>query len=171
MLIYIVSSVMLLSLVCWVAERLYRVTLPKSQFGFKGKLVYLDDNKHPLLLNHRYKVQSKPDFIFRTGLRKYTLVEYKSRKKGCYDSDRKQMYASTLSARSSGFNVTRGVLATKEHLYNVDLSHSNRRLFRMIRDEVNAIALARRGKIAPPHITNRCRKTQCRMLSHCESSK
>ncbi|WP_105903702.1 PD-(D/E)XK nuclease family protein [Vibrio gangliei] len=154
----LVSSLLLTALTaCWWAlNKIYKLTLPMTQFGFRGKLVYIDDNKHPVLLSHKYKLSSKPDFIFKTSLFRHTLVEHKSRYKGHYPSDDKQMYASAITAREQGYPVSSGYLVTKSELYPVKLSYSSATLYRKIKNEVAYINMIRQGK-----------KPKCRKSAKC----
>ncbi|MBD1577118.1 Dna2/Cas4 domain-containing protein [Vibrio sp. S11_S32] len=139
-----------------------------TQFGFKGRLVYVDDNKHPVLLCHKFKLKSKPDFIFETSSTSFTEVEYKSRAKGFYKSDVQQMIATAICARANGYNVTKGILATKERNYPLDLNKSTEKLYKMISKDIDNIKVVRLGRM--PEKTTEAKK--CKSCGHrntCES--
>ncbi len=150
-------------------DKLYCLTLPTTKFGFKGKLAYIDDGTAKVLISHKYKLKAKPDYIFRTSLFTYTLVEFKSRYKGCYDSDVKQIYASTICARAMKYNVQKALLVTSGHQYPVKVSMSNAGLFRRIRREVKIISAIRNGCVPKVKRGDNClkctRAEKCRVQS------
>ncbi|GIC77600.1 hypothetical protein [Moritella sp. F3] len=85
---------------------------PATPFGFKGKLVYSDENINAKIFrSSKYLVQAKPDFIYETAYQKFTLVEYKERNAKVYLSDEIQMLTSVIAVRDS-FNITHGYVVT-----------------------------------------------------------
>lgn len=88
------------------------ITYPTTRFGFKGKLVYVDDSPTvKAFVNHRYELAAKPDFLFKVGFNKYVTVEYKSRKGKIKESDIAQLHATALAVRSQK-NVIGGYIVT-----------------------------------------------------------
>lgn len=105
--------------------------LPKTQFGFRGKLVYVDDSPSTrVLVTHRYQIGAKPDFVFKTGWKRYADVEYKSRKAPVKHSDICQAYASVLAARSR-WNVTDAYIVTGVETRHLECG-SSRAIYRKI---------------------------------------
>jgi len=85
---------------------------PVTPFGFKGKLVYSDENINAKIFrSSKYLVQAKPDFIYETAYQRYTLIEYKERNGKVYLSDEIQMLTSVLAVRNS-FNITHAYVVT-----------------------------------------------------------
>ena len=85
---------------------------PVTPFGFKGKLVYSDENINAKIFrSSKYLVQAKPDFIYETAYQRYTLIEYKERNGKVYFSDEIQMLTSVLAVRDS-FNITHAYVVT-----------------------------------------------------------
>lgn len=153
---FMMVSLIVVFIVFYIVNYLYKLTLPMTNFGFRGKLVYIDDNKHPVLLSHKYQLSSKPDFIFKTSLFRCTLVEHKSRYKGHYSSDDKQMYASAISARECGYPVNAGFLVTKSDIHPVRLSQSSASLYRKVKKGIAYISMIRRGEKPKIKKSNKC---------------
>lgn len=113
---------------------------PRTRFGFKGKIVYIDTKQNnKALVSKEYDLLAKPDFIFQEPNGGCVLVEYKSRSSGIYDSDLKQVYASAICARENGFKIVRAIIATKTKNYDVDLKSSNKQLYSLVNSEVEFI--------------------------------
>ena len=109
----------------------------KSQsdhFGFRGKLVYVDDGKAKIFLNHKYRICAKPDFIFRKfGLiPSYVLVERKSGYREPTESDIAQIKASVITARSRYPRLNHAVLSTKKGVFPIPVNKSSAKLMRDI---------------------------------------
>lgn len=105
--------------------------LPMTRFGFRGRVVYVDDGPSAkVLVTHRYQIGAKPDFVFKTGWKRYAAVEYKSRKAPVKYSDICQVYASVLAARSR-WNVTDAYIVTGAESRHLECG-SSRAIYRKI---------------------------------------
>lgn len=151
-----------------VADVLYQTTLPETKFGFRGKLVYSDDSpKAKVFVNHRYQLSAKPDFVFRTGLFEYTMVEYKSREGRVKSSDIIQVKASIIAVRSK-YNITNVYIVTGQRIQQVK-ALSN---FRLYRDIKKLHKLAKRVKFLnkkPNRLENSDKCNRCGYREHCLS--
>jgi CRISPR/Cas system-associated exonuclease Cas4 (RecB family) len=115
-----------------IADRIYQSSLPETKFGFRGKLIYSDDSPNAeVFVNHRYELSAKPDFIFRIGLFKYAIVEFKSRVGQVKQSDTIQVIASIIAARSK-FNITEAYIVTGRQTKIIEAS-SSARLYRELK--------------------------------------
>lgn len=119
----------------WILRRLHNAIIryPNTQFGFRGKLVYTDDNPQAkVFVSHRYELSAKPDFIFKTGLNEYVVVEYKSRKSSFRQSDLNQLKATVLACRSQ-YRIVAGYVVTGSTTKHITFGSSHR-LYREIKD-------------------------------------
>lgn len=161
-------TILLLKVVMSIVDKIYRSTLPKTQFGFRGKLVYSDDSpKAKVFVNHRYQLSAKPDFIFRTGLFTYTLVEYKSRSGYMKVSDIIQVKASIIAARSK-FNITKSLVITGKSTKEIEAA-SNRSLYRDIKTLHKTAKRIKHFNKKPRRLENSDNCNNCGYREHCLS--
>ncbi|MFC5079510.1 hypothetical protein VTH8203_01497 [Vibrio thalassae] len=115
-------------------DKLYLIVrpLPETQFGFKGHLVYCDDKPNSkCFVNHRYQLSAKPDFIYRTGRRSYTVVEYKSRNAPVKESDINQLIAAVVAARPT-YPITNAFVVTKKQSKQIPIYNSTHANYKRI---------------------------------------
>ena len=141
------------------------VTYPKTQFGFSGKLVYVDDSpSSKVFVSRKYQIASKPDFIYQIGFNKYALVEYKSRQGGVRTSDEQQAFAAVITARSE-FNIVKMYIITKGESKEYTCG-STASLYRKIKkNHKRARELKNLRKKAKPVKKDKCRN--CGYNHHC----
>ncbi|EKO3611970.1 Dna2/Cas4 domain-containing protein [Vibrio metschnikovii] len=141
------------------------VTYPKTQFGFSGKLVYVDDSpSSKVFASRKYQIASKPDFIYQIGFNKYALVEYKSRQGGVKTSDEQQAFAAVIAARSE-FNIVKMYIITKGESKEYTC-RSTANLYRKIKkNHKRARELKNLRKKAKPVKEDKCRN--CGYNYHC----
>lgn len=142
---------------------------PRTRFGFKGKIVYIDTKENnKSLISNKYQLLAKPDFIFQEPNGNCVLVEYKSRSSGIYNSDVKQVYASAICARENGYKVVRAIVATKTKNYDVDLNSSNKQLYSLINSEVEFIrSVIEKRVISAPVYSFQVKCRSCGFKSTC----
>lgn len=129
------AAYLLLKAAAWAIQRVHHAIIryPQTQFGFRGKLIYTDDNPQAsVFVSHRYELSAKPDFIFKTGFNEYVIVEYKSRKSTARQSDINQLKATALACRSK-YRIVAGYVVTGSETKRVSFG-SNRSVYREIRD-------------------------------------
>lgn len=133
---------------------------PMNSLGFRGKLVYIDDGKAETFLSNKYMISSRPDFIYKIGLGRYLLVEYKSTEGKVRASHLNQSKAATLSVRQNAigkkFNITQILVVTKNDRLLVQAG-SNGSLWRAIKNEHRAVLKARKGHIFKPEFGKKCK--------------
>lgn len=98
---------------------------PLTKFGFHGKLIYVDNSpKSKVFVNHAYELVAKPDFIYKIGLNKYVIVEYKSRSAPVKPSDIAQLFATAIAVRSE-FKVVKGYIVTESEMRTYEFGSSS----------------------------------------------
>ncbi|MFL7013695.1 CRISPR-associated protein Cas4 [Enterovibrio norvegicus] len=138
---------------------------PPTQFGFNGKLVYVDDSpSSEVFLNHKYELAAKPDFIFKVGWNRYAAVEYKSRKGAVTQSDINQLKAATLAARSR-WNVVEGYVITSNKRCRLEFG-SNASIYNSIKKQHMA-AKAIKILNQKPRLRSDNRCNNCGYRHHC----
>lgn len=137
-----------------------------NEFGFSGKLIYVDEGKSSkVFLSHKYKICAKPDFIYKTGL-SYTLVERKSGYREPESSDVAQIIAAVIATRSS-YRVTRAILSTKKGVYNIDVSGSSAQLFKKIKKHHELTQLIYKGVYVGEHCASPKKCKTCATRNAC----
>jgi hypothetical protein len=108
--------------------------MPDTGFGFKGIVVYTDNSPNAkVFVSHKYKLNAKPDIIFKVWRNRYALVEYKSRSAGVKESDVNQAIASIIAARAQ-YNICYAYVVTASETKEIrEAKLSNRKLFGKIR--------------------------------------
>ena len=76
-----------------------RYLLPELFLGEQPKVIYKDTGNAKIFRNKKFRVEGKPDAILLTRVG-YIAEEFKSRKRGFYESDIVQAKAAALAARS-----------------------------------------------------------------------
>lgn len=145
--------------------RLFRVVFPypMTQFGFRGKLVYVDTKDYPTLVCKQHNVSARPDFIYRLNDGKYALLELKGRKTNVLESDIAQMEVGIVAARTK-FPITRGavVLGDNTTHWQDSAKKSNGALMRKNRTEVTLARQIRDGKKLYPVRNDGCPTCVCK---------
>lgn len=137
--------------------------LPMTDFGFKGRLVYVDDgSRKPVFVSHKYELSSKPDFIFYIGRGQYAPVEFKS-SKTIHPEHEAQLCVEVLTARTK-YNIKKGYIVAKNEKKEYDFSMSSRSIYRQIRSIHRRARLIKLGKIVPA--IERCRSQRCYSCAH-----
>lgn len=133
---------------------------PMNFLGFRGKLVYIDDGNADTFLSNRYMISSRPDFIYKVGLGRYLLVEYKSTMGKVRTSHLNQSKAAALAVRQNAigkkFYITQILVVTKNDRLLVKAG-SNGSLWRAIKNEHRAVLKARKGHVFKPEFGKKCK--------------
>jgi len=129
---------------------------------FRKRVRYIDTGDSETYFSKKYGISAKPDLILNGN----TIVEKKSRLKGVYVSDRKQVIATALAVRSK-YKITVGIVETQQDRVEIDLSGSDAELFKSIeKDYQDAISVKRGIPPAPSPSIVKCRG--CQFNSMCE---
>lgn len=108
-----------------------------------AKLLYIDKRSMKSFISREHGIVAKPDFIVRSSSGD-AVVEYKSRYRGIYPSDRVQTIASVIAARSTYPGITKAYVinASGEHA-EIDCNKATEELYEQIKEHA---AMARRAK-------------------------
>lgn len=99
--------------------------------GENSKQVFCDiGNKKPFK-NKAFMIIAKPDFIYRTKVGEYIVIEYKSRAGKVYPSDISQTLASCLAVRSK-YPVSKAIIYTRGGDHRVIELESDQEIFAKI---------------------------------------
>lgn len=145
------------------AAVIYFLILIVSRVG-KKRVQYIDQGSSEVYYSRKYRISAKPDLIED----RHTIVEKKSRRKGIYESDRKQLIATALAVRSR-YPITRGVIETQSDREEIDLSGTDAALFARIEKEYLHAEAVNRGSEPPPYPSlPKC--GGCQFRSRCDYS-
>jgi CRISPR/Cas system-associated exonuclease Cas4 (RecB family) len=140
--------IIVICLLCLIIFIFQNINKPKKKHTYRLHALsnYLSSEaKHELydrerlFINHKYKIQGKPDDII-FDKNKYYLVEYKNRFNGIYEGDIKQAIATLLSCRSSKKyeNMSDILIYNKSgQVKHLKLDLSDQELFMKIKNEYN----------------------------------
>ncbi|EAS62453.1 hypothetical protein VAS14_00251 [Vibrio angustum S14] len=139
-----------------------------NQFGLKdADLVYIDDKNTEVLLDHKYKICAKPDFIYEDE-QGFILVERKMARRKPTLSDIVQVKASVICARNKYPKLKRAVISTALGNFPVDVKQSSARLFSEIRQHHDVCQAVYQGKVVTE--TNQSHCKACRTKNNCTRS-
>jgi hypothetical protein len=150
---------------------LNRSSYKDTQFGFKGKLIYMDKGrKSPSFVDREFNIAAKPDFIYQLkNKNSYALVEYKSRNGKVYPSDIAQLKASVLAARSR-YYITNAYACTESVIDEINVNKSNKYLFEDIRSAYELTVDIVEGKTVNVCYKSKYKCPTCSMNKHCKFS-
>lgn len=172
---FAIYSIIILTALCasfeifkWLADKIQRIFFPypMTEYGFKGKIYYIDDSNEYskiFLSNKRYIISAKPDVIYKIGLFRYLLVEFKSTTGRVSKSHINQAIAATLAVRTNSngkkIPITEILVLTRSsgeggRFYMKATSNSS--LFKRISSEYKAVKKARRGHMFPIEAKKSC---------------
>lgn len=169
-LVYVIGIALTLLIIFNLVTSLFLVLFPYplTDFGFRGKLVYIDEGKERPFIDNHYMISAKPDFIFKIGFNKYHLVEFKKTRNKPSQSHINQSKAACIAVRNNAwgkkFHITHVTIATRGGLTTFSAS-SNRKLFSDIRKEYKAVKKAKTGYLFPVESSPKC--NNCPYKNNC----
>lgn len=140
----------------------------ETSFGFRGKLVYADIGRNSrLFICKVFGLSAKPDFIYKTGRNEFTLVEYKGRAKGVYDSDVAQVIASVIAARAK-YNIQKAYVQTDFTRKEIIVNKPSVELYKEISHLVDMTREIESNEIVTQCYPGKIKCKSCSMATHCE---
>ena len=109
------------------------------------ELLYRDDGNAPLLVNQRWNVSARPDFIIREG-DDVIVVEQKNRPRGPFQSDRVQSLAGALAARGHGYPVNKMRFLLQGRTETESVPEEDAELFNQIRGYYEQVRAVRENR-------------------------
>lgn len=150
-----------------ILDKFYQTKLPMTEFGFRGKLVYVDDNpRSKVFVCKRYELSAKPDFVFKTGLFTYCVVEFKSRKGAVKESDLVQLIATVIAVRSK-HSVTRAMVVTSGVKKELEIASSGK-MYKSIKKLHREARRVKHLNKKPKALQNNQKCNGCGYREHCE---
>lgn len=114
----------------------------------KVKLVYQDNGNGRVFASESYKIRAKPDFIYTLPTGDTVLVEYKSRHRGIYESDVKQLIATAIAVNGHYPNIKHGYIYNRlGEVKHVNLNFPLSMLAQKIQVEVASLRSIATGSI------------------------
>lgn len=148
-----------------------RLRYTETPFGFRGKLLSID-NKKPrgfLFFNRKAGIGASPDAVYETDFLQSTVVEIKSRRKGIYDSDWAQAEMGAVAVADSDIIPrVKYVAVSNQTETQVRPVKSTNAILRKYKSEIKMARQILNGKIIEVRRPQKNKCQACRYYDRCK---